>query len=51
MLIELIHLSVSTGSTVLVMEYMANGNLWENLQDDCNNELRWRARCAFEPRV
>lgn len=32
------------GNTLLVMEYMANGNLWDNLQHDSANEFRWYGR-------
>ncbi|KAK9832254.1 hypothetical protein WJX74_004295 [Apatococcus lobatus] len=36
--------SVQEGNTLLVMEYMVNGNLWDNLQHDSCNEFRWYSR-------
>ena len=29
---------------LLVMEYMRNGNLWDNLQHDARNDLQWYSR-------
>lgn len=34
----------AAGNTLLVMEYMSNGNLWDNLQHDSCNEFRWHKR-------
>ncbi|KAK9822285.1 hypothetical protein WJX74_002973 [Apatococcus lobatus] len=36
--------SVQEGRTLLVMEYMEGGNLWDNLQQDSQNGFRWYNR-------
>ena len=37
------------GKILLVMEYMANGNLWDSLQQDSQDECRWfnRRACTY----
>ena len=39
------------GKTLLVMEYMASGNLWDNLHQDTSNELRWWKRFVASSQI
>ena len=38
--------SIQEGQTLLVMQYMERGNLWEALANDTQDELRWHKRCV-----
>ena len=38
--------SIQEGQTLLVMQYMERGNLWEALANDTQDEFRWHRRCV-----